>query len=322
MNITVSRLRACLLVLAVLVAACNPRADRAPPVALPQSPSATAPTPLPPAAADEPAPPPPGTGQGAPPPQPATGDAGAPGRSGAPGGSGATGATGAPAAGLPDFAWPPPKASASATVPFRATLDLWRKQHRFPPRPANSPVYLNPDLLDAFYRADPLLTHADHALRYILSGAGYLEVRYYAVPGGFALVTRIEQIEADGKPKEPGRWDAAASFTGPFSIGGYLRSLFKAPRGRYRILVFVLTPVPFSQSSREVSREDAEAWLDIGANALPREVAMRPFTWDYGCTVLIYEFEKTGAEQAASLLHPGLPVAVHLAGARLEGLMP
>jgi hypothetical protein len=52
--------------------------------------------------------------------------------------------------------------------------------------------------------------------------------------------------------------------------------------------------LPFTQTSKEVSGEDAKAWLREGANTLPREIAGRPFG-NGTCTALIYEFESDGS---------------------------
>ena len=42
-----------------------------------------------------------------------------------------------------------------------------------------------------------------------LAGLGYSERSFYRAPGGFALATRLEQIEFNGTPKaEPLRWSA------------------------------------------------------------------------------------------------------------------
>ena len=240
------------------------------------------------------------------------------------GGTG-TADTPAPPAAKDDFTfpWPPPEASAAIEIPLRGAMETWRRQHYFPPRPANAPVFLNPEKLAAFFTADsPLLTHADHALRYILSSAGYVETSYHQIPDGFALVTHLERIEADGRPKEPGRWDVDASDTGPFSLAAYLRALFTAPAGHYRIRVFAVTPAPLKQSGGSVSSATAQGWLRHGRSYLPDSVGNRVFGWDYHCTVLIYEFERDSANSTAALKYPGLSAMSHLTGAGLAKLLP
>ena len=74
------------------------------------------------------------------------------------------------------------------------------------------------------------------------------------------------------------------------------------------MIVFVLQDLPFSQSSANVTGEEAQAWLTAGANVLPHEIAMRPFGGAYGghCTALIYEFASDGSK-------------VHVVDSRLTG---
>ena len=206
-----------------------------------------------------------------------------------------------------------------AALPFLEIMEKWRSEHSFPARPPHSLVG-TADLRD-FYRNGPRLSDANYALRYLLAEGGYEEVRYYAVPEGFAMVTRLERIDGDGLPREPGRWNFARSFNGPFTIGEYLRALFYAPPGFYRIIVFVLTPRPMSAEGAITGR-DAEAWFTNGGTSLPDEIGMRRYTDNFQFSVLIYEFERSADEEETNVRRPGLPIAQHLKGAKLEALAP
>ncbi|MBU4445015.1 hypothetical protein KJ656_08050 [bacterium] len=139
-----------------------------------------------------------------------------------------------------------------------------------------------------------------------LECAGQYEISYYSVPNGFALVSRLEQIEEDGTPMEsPKRWDANAKSLSIFSLADYFRALFVAPPGYYRLIVFVVSPLPFSKSPEQISKETAESWLQFGANALPIDLAFQLYTREFVCTALIYEFEKHDVEMEATLRRPG-----------------
>jgi hypothetical protein len=74
------------------------------------------------------------------------------------------------------------------------------------------------------------------------------------------------------------------------------------------VIVFVLQNLPFSQSSTNVTADEARAWLVTGANVLPPEIATRPFGGANGghCTALIYEFASDGSK-------------VHVVESRLTG---
>jgi hypothetical protein len=97
-------------------------------------------------------------------------------------------------------------------------------------------------------------------------------------------------------------------------LAGFLRGLFYVMPGHYRVIVFILQDIPFTQSSTPVSGDDAKAWLREGANMLPRDIANRSFQ-SGTCTALIYEFESDGA--AAKLVESSVTGKQHLEKAGL-----
>ena len=128
-----------------------------------------------------------------------------------------------------------------------------------------------------------------------LSGVGYGERSYYTVPGGFALATRLEQIPPDGTPApDPQRWSTALPEQPVFSLGDYLRALFAAPQGDYRVIVFIVTNRAFATSGRPATNEQAEAWLSGGLDRLPRSIQALPFDADVEASALVYQFRKSG----------------------------
>lgn len=182
--------------------------------------------------------------------------------------------------------WPPPLASANAEIPKELLV-----------RPAE-----RPRLLDV---ANRLVAALDRA--------GYAERSYYAVPQGFALVSRMEQIEPDGKPwKGDGRWPVKAAPPPIFSLTSYLRALFSSPQGLYRVIVFVVTNRPFAQQAASQDSPPRQ-WVWAGANRLPTVVGFVDFTSEYSCTALIYEFKREPGSKNATVVLPGnLPGRTHL----------
>lgn len=178
-----------------------------------------------------------------------------------------------PSAAVPHFPWPPPAASAQVSLPD----DFLR-------RPGST----------------PLIRDIDKQLVRAFDATGFVERSYFAVPDGFALVTRLEQFNEDGTSKKPpARWDVNMTALQEFSIGAYVKALFKATPGHYRILVFVVTPVHFHQSDAKVSQEEGMAWLPRGNNSLPGAIADHEYSPAHKCTVLIYEFEQPDVGEAA-----------------------
>lgn len=189
----------------------------------------------------------------------------------------------APAIVLPEFPWPPPRASAQAVLNIGGppgTLGL-----------------------------------LDRDLSIVLENSGYDERSYFAVPGGFALVTRLEQTEADGRPKDGDeRWAITVGPLQEFSLSAYLKALFTANPGYYRVLAFIISATPFAQSETTVGRDEAMRWLTRGLNVLPATLAEQPLTAEHRATVLVYEFEqRRSASDRPRVTVPGrLTARAHL----------
>jgi hypothetical protein len=197
---------------------------------------------------------------------------------------------------LPEFPWPPPEPSTMAVVPLRLLAD----------RDAQS-----------------TLSDIDVALSEALDATGYYEKAYFTVPDGFALVTRLEQIEADGRPKPlPDRWSVKLEPLKRFTLAAYLQALFGARAGHYRLIVFVVTDVPIAAKSAPVSEAKAQAWLNEGGDALPAPVASQALPEGAKVTALVYQFRQPGQnEQAVQLLRDALPARIHLEKALLWSLL-
>lgn len=176
---------------------------------------------------------------------------------------------------IPQFDWPPPKPSTSFVIE------------------------------DSF--GDCInLAAVDKKLREALQDNEYDDKSYFYVPRGFALVTRLEQINRDATSKaEPYRWQVKASQGEIFTLRDYLRALFTAPKGYFRIIVFVVTDESFSTSGGNISRAEALDWLSEGANVLPKELGRQAFNNDYSVTTLVYEFETFGSGKSPVSLVPG-----------------
>ena len=193
----------------------------------------------------------------------------------------------------PKFPWPPPPSSASSEIPTE-----------FLREPAVETLYLHDvekKILDA------------------LNSAGYYEKKYFSVPGGFAMATRLEQINYDGTSKEGRqRWQTKVSSLQKFNFKQYINALFKANKGLFRIIVFIITPHPFSQTGLKVRQEEAIGWLSAGLNVLPSSIGNIEYSKNCNCHALIYEFEKLSHDKSAKPVVPGyLEGRTHLEKAKL-----
>lgn len=189
---------------------------------------------------------------------------------------------------IPQLTWPLPAASATMDLTFA--------------------LLLNHHGLATFGDVDSILHRA-------LSATGYDTMSYFATPHGFALVTRIEQIEATGAPRPPPwRWSVEAPriTLSEFSLSGYLRALFTANPGHYRVLTFVVTDSPIKQTEQHVTIEEATLWMHEGVVALPRAIASKRWTATAACVALVYEFVRNDGQQAKVVVPGSIEGRVHL----------
>jgi len=194
---------------------------------------------------------------------------------------------------VPEFPWPPPQSSASITIPHYVLM-----------KSVSIGATIN-DIVGKFQNA--------------FDSCGYIEKSFYAVPGGFAIVTRLEQINPDGSSKStPGRWTTEIQPLRKFSLEEYMKALFGARTGYYRVIIFIFTPHPFSRTNVDVNPKEAQAWLSSGLNVLPEIIGKKKFSQEYKCTALVYEFVQHGVGQKPELKMPGrLTGRTHLIKANL-----
>jgi hypothetical protein len=154
-----------------------------------------------------------------------------------------------------------------------------------------------------------------------LRAAGYAELAYYGFPGGYAVVTQLERIRSDGRPLETDRWSRKQGRPRVWDVtfSDYLKALFNAPVGSYRVIALILSPHPFSEDpGKSLSDEEAANWLKTGLNKLPDSLRVLPYADNFVCTALIYEFELPARNAQARIALPSnLSGDQHLAAAQI-----
>lgn len=178
-------------------------------------------------------------------------------------------------AAMPGFPWPPPKASAWDDIPRELLHDDSRHS---------------------------TFADAEIRLRLALGAAGYYQRSLFVVPGGFAIVTQFERIEADGTPANARRWQSTDTES-TFSLDAYFKQLLYAQPGRYRLVVLIVSDVPFSATGGYLTASDASDLASRGVNVLPKALADEIFSINHRCTALIYEFRK-GAKKELEFVTP------------------
>ncbi len=194
----------------------------------------------------------------------------------------------------------PPPPIMAAPAPARAGIPV------YPVWPPESPTWQFS--LDRYIgsREGLSLGTAGSRLQAAFESAGYLEHSYYAVPGGFAIVTRIEQMDSAGnRLRGSERYELPGQRVRD-SLTNILYSLFvNAPPGYYRYIVVVVSVRPFATRDRLLDDDEALRRLRRGANRLSSVYRRVPFTDDYNVDALIYEFRWDGGDSPVRMLEPG-----------------
>jgi hypothetical protein len=110
----------------------------------------------------------------------------------------------------------------------------------------------------------------------------------------------------------PDRWRATVRPPKVFSLTSYLRALFVATPGKYRIIAFIVTSQPFEEGD-PMSIKEIQEWPTKGSHILPRKIGKNLYTANHYCVALIYELEKPDRGNDPSLKKPSdLTALVHL----------
>jgi hypothetical protein len=194
-----------------------------------------------------------------------------------------------PSAGLPQFPMPPPEWTLRTVLP--SGLVVTREGE---------------PLGDIFDR-----------LREALSRAQIFDFTVYGIENdGFAVVARMESIADDGRPAAD-RWVQGVVRPAVFSIGDYLKALFTARPGRYRVIAFLVTPRTVTPGAPADKDTLNRLWRG-GAGDLPEDVRRIALPPSGRCEALVYEFFRaTDDDPPVRVADSRLTGPQHLAGAGL-----
>jgi hypothetical protein len=174
-----------------------------------------------------------------------------------------------------------------------------------------------------FYDVNEVLVHALRRARYFsladwLTGTDRGRWRYYSVPGGFAIVARIEKLRPDARPDYPRFGYAEAS---PSLVEAVVGLLF-APPGYYRQIILVVSDRSLESmfGQQPPTPEWGQQLLLNGERTLPRDYWDDQFTQQHQVFALVYEFMKSSDTQRVEPLdhrHQIHDVRAHLAGSAI-----
>lgn len=197
------------------------------------------------------------------------------------------------------------------------------KKTGIPPYPAWPPETPSSRVsLDRFItaRTNLSLYDAGQKLKRSFEDAGYLEYSYFAAPGGFVLVTRIEKISAKGDPLPGTERYKLPNQRSSGSLTSFVRGLFlDAPPGFYRYIAVVVSDEPYRTSRQTLTSKKAEGRLRAGSNNLSAVYKKVAFASDHNVDALIYEFTKNARTGKVRMIAPGrLEPRIHLTKTKLN----
>jgi hypothetical protein len=140
------------------------------------------------------------------------------------------------------------------------------------------------------------LGHLSDMISKAMGKAGYERRSYFWLDKehapGFAIITHIEQIHADGTPVTRGRWSFDLPSYEHFSIASFLKAMIKADPGNYRMIALVVSQVPFEEKKEPITQDQVDV-LNAGPKFLARTADSEvTVTRDYHCIAYVYEFER------------------------------
>ncbi len=193
--------------------------------------------------------------------------------------------------GMPDYPWPPPQASAWHVIPR--------------------------DLIARQGQTVPTMRVVSEKLVRALEASGYVQKSFFKAPSGFAVITQMERMNADGRPGDNPRWFNVLGSDLGFSLARYVGRLLHADPGQFRLIVFIATDQPFSNTGAEISSAQAQGLLDRGALVLDSLAGNTVFSENHQLIALIYEFRKRTGKEAEFIKPSTMPGQQHLVRTRL-----
>jgi hypothetical protein len=136
----------------------------------------------------------------------------------------------------------------------------------------------------------------------MLDSAGYTERRWFGINArGLAVITRLEQVEADGTPKRD-RWSPEFPDAGSLRVLEYLKETFIPISGYYRVFIFAATDLAFTQGGDEPTLEMVSRWMGSGSASIPEEWGDLPIRPRLSFGAYLYEFSSRSSDVAPGFI--------------------
>lgn len=127
-------------------------------------------------------------------------------------------------------------------------------------------------------------------IRAKISTRGYDNLRYFSVPGGFAVATDVERVGRHGAIAAADRWTNGKR-GGLGSLFDYWRRLLAGEDDRFRVFVMIVTDADLQNDPNVANAEDLRGWKARGRPALSRERAAALALPGTRVWLYVYEFD-------------------------------
>jgi len=188
------------------------------------------------------------------------------------------------------------------------------------PWPPKRPSARTPPARYTLFDATPSLTLGEVSSRIegALQNAGYRQWSHYTVPGGFATVTQLEQIDLEGRAYAgQDRWEPNLIQDETVGLfGRLLMALSGAPEGRFRVMALIVTDKTIRPCDDVLERGEAQDLVELGPDRLGAERVDLIYSQTHRLSAFIYEYQKTGLGNPI-LVTPTDPEK-HVIGSRLS----
>jgi hypothetical protein len=140
---------------------------------------------------------------------------------------------------------------------------------------------------------------------------------------GFAVVTRLEQVDDRGLPMSGAtRYSINPSPASGSFLDALKLALKGAPNGKYRVFMIWVKNGPMAQLITHINSDDFQEYLRKGTKAPLlgplKKIPFLAFQREGGCYVFVYEFERSAIDGEVHPVITGLTAEQHLKAAGIS----
>jgi hypothetical protein len=178
----------------------------------------------------------------------------------------------------------------------------------FLPWPPHTPSSFE-DISSSF-RTRTSLGEIASQIRSRIAVRGYDTLRYFSVPGGFAMATDLERVGRGRPVATADRWTSGKR-GGLGSLMDYWRRLLAGENDRFRVFVFIITDLDVQNDQESASSDDLRRWKATGRPSLSRQRASATALPGTRIWLYAYEFSASRSKGAELIQNERDPLRIN-----------